>query len=142
MSATDRMRLHFYQQQQALAGVDPASYRGDDWYQLSASEEQVFGLTLQDMPGLAALWDCFELVLGLIEPGDGATGLTRDVILGVRQENEWLGGAANQTVPLVSSELFTQFASCFGVSNRLAHAFYYKYEFWQMRSGIISFGDE
>ncbi|WP_319529064.1 hypothetical protein [uncultured Cohaesibacter sp.] len=131
----------FHVKQQQLASVDLAGYRGDEWFQVTDAEEQVFGLGPDDMPAMAVLWDWFELMLGLVEPYEGC-GLTEDLIRDVRKELDWLEELLREPVPTVSSELFTKFASYFGVTNRKAHAFYCKYEFWQVRRGIISFSDE
>lgn len=111
---------------------------GADWFELSAAEAEVFGLSLDHMPSLIAVWTAFEAVTdmasGGFEPYDPA------LFAAVRAEHPWLEEARVKRTQ--EHTHFLRFAKLFGIPYRLAHAWYAKQDFWNARAGVTYYEDE
>jgi len=110
---------------------------GYDWFNLSEHEAIVFGLSLDDLPALVSVWMAFEAVMDIcdmFERPDAA------LLAAVRSELPWLRHSMESRS--LECHEFQKFAKLFGVSNRMAHAWFSKRDFWDVRCGIIRYGDE
>lgn len=110
---------------------------GYDWFNLSEHEAIVFGLGLDDLPALVSVWMAFEAVMDICDMFERADAALLDA---VRCELPWL----RQSIEARALECheFQKFAKLFGVSNRMAHAWFSKRDFWDLRCGIIHYADE
>jgi len=110
--------------------TDLAKYDGWQWYQLSAEEARIFDLKIEEMPKLSTV---FDLYFGAIRVG---SSLSEQRCASLRQELDWLKKCSP------SEGEWQRFAALFGVSNRQADAFYCKHNFWEVREGLVTYGDE
>ena len=110
------------------AALDPghplASYRGADWWQLYEFEEQVFGITLAEMPGLVEVWSMFEAIADVADNDFAGSALCL---------------AAQSALPFIrpghlDPEAWSRFARSMGIPARLAVAWYWKQHFWTERA--------
>lgn len=113
-----------------------AEEHGHDWFNLTPEEAAVFQLSLDELPSLVALWESYEAVCDICNPMD----IPEFILAGVRTENPWLH--ANEQLRLIGFEDFENFGKLFGFPFRSCHAWYFKYEFWQIRAGIVTYKDE
>ena len=106
---------------------------GHDWFQLSLEEASVFPIQIQDVPRLVAVFDAYEAVVDITSNDIHAD---HELCEAVRAELPWL------TTKQTDIGEFQNFAALFGIFYRLAHAFFTKIEFWQIRQGIACYKDE
>lgn len=113
----------FIQQTQADWANDPdnPTYRGSDWWQLSEEEEQVFSLSLDDMPELVGTWGAYQLVL---------ENWHEEPFITARSELPWLAKCED------NQHDWQRFATLFSVPEKNAAAFYWKDHFWTERSPL------
>lgn len=140
--ATDRLRAWI---EERCSAADLDAYRGHDWMQLTAAEDEVFDLALAVMPAVSMVSSEWEALIGRAH---GALWPEMpSAAAAIRAEHPFIevirGKHAADT--LTASELvegFQKFAALFGVSYRAAHAFHYKRLFWDIRRNLIQFRDE
>jgi hypothetical protein len=113
--------------------LDPARYRGGDWYHLTDEEEFVFDIDRDRFPRMVTTWSCYE-AFKLI--ADHETW-SEDLITEARaQHPEWCE-------PGISTGEFQAFAKEFaGLTFRESDAFYSKNKYWCVRVGIMQFSDD
>lgn len=112
-----------------------ANYEGRDWYQITPEEQQVFGLSLKAMPWVVTAYRFYEEILGLTD-----TGLLPPEIMAVIRKD--LAERIGMEPEVISLGEFQKFARLLGISNRTAHVWYIKHEFWCVRRGITQYQDE
>ena len=105
-------------------------YCGYNWYQVSEEESEVFGLCPADMPKLAAVHELYfcAVEVAFVQP--------EAEVRSIRAELPWLSSV------VVDKGEWLQFAALFGISNRQAYAFFCKYEYWEVREGLVAYQDE
>ena len=130
-SAITRLK-EYVENDTVFLDTDYDRYRGGDWHRLSQSEEDVFELTLEQMPILVAVYNAYE----------GVVSICYNDIYGEKQLCTAVREELELTEGLSSLNEFQKFAKLFDVPYRLAHAFYYKHDFWLARCGILRFSDE
>lgn len=106
------------------------TYSGEDWYQLSHAEEEVFQLKLEDMPRLVAVHELYYDAVRI------TSQIPEERVDAIREELPWLSDC------VVCEGEWQRFAALFGISSRQAGAFCEKYHFWDVRQGHIIFRDE
>lgn len=112
-----RLKDHF---DQALTKpVDLDDYVGDEWWQLSAAQAEVFGLELDDVPPLVSAWVLYESVANIAAHDFSASPLCVEVRAalayieqGVIDLGHWL-----------------RFAALLGIRDKKAFAWFYKAAF-------------
>lgn len=111
-----------------------ANYAGTDWYQITPEEQKVFGIALASMPRVVTAYRFYEEILDLTD-----RGLLPPAIMAVVRKD--LAERIGIEPGIISPTEFQKFAKLFGISNRAAHAWYVKHEFWCVRRGIQSYDD-
>lgn len=124
--ATERKQLKEYLESSFL--ID--KYKGNEWFQLTEAEREVFGLEYEDMRELAAVHTLYFCMIGI------STEIEQTRIDNLKKELPWL------TEMTTDPKEWRGFASVFGVSHRKAEAFFYKYEFWENRNVGVIYEDE
>lgn len=109
---------------------DITKYEGLDWWQLSDEEANIFQLSLRDMPALTAVHQLYYDAI------DRTTSIDRSRVESLQGELPWL------RMTTVDLEEWLRFAKLFGISNRSANAFYSKYQYWEVRQGLVYYRDE
>lgn len=110
---------------------------GYDWFELSEDEARVFDLSLDDLPALVSVWMAFEAVMDICDMFERAD---QALLEEVRGELSWL--RLSIEAHALECHVFQRFAKLFGISHRLAHAWFAKRHFYDIRSGIAIYGDE
>lgn len=114
---------------------DPGEFEGDDWFQLSAAEEEVFGIERQRFPRMLVAWQFYQALLGVVAAADHE--LDERVVEAERKN--WPDLVEGE----LSNEQFQRVAAkVAGLSNREAYAMYMKTYFWDIRAGNVPFADE
>lgn len=121
--------------QEEAAGPCPAGYDGEDWFQLSQHEEEVFGIDADRVPVMVAAWEAYEALIGRTsgtrwdmkhQPALDMVKAERPDILTGDDEHAW-----------------SEFAAAYGgLTNREAWQWYAKHEAWLQRAGILIFKDD
>ena len=109
---------------------------GYEWYNLSEAEAEVFQLSLDDLPSLAALWAAYCELLDISYMLD----IPDDIVTAFIAEHPWI--AEERATRAASLESFQRFAKLFGMPLRQSFKWWAKYDFWQLRIGVIHFSDE
>lgn len=115
--------------------ADPDHYRGEDWWQLSEAEQDVFDLQPAQWPRLILTFYCFQAFTGEASTAEFDDGL---VAAAREQFPQWYeeGEDADRR------RHFLAFAAEFGgVANRDAFATLRKQEAWDLHSGVLTFSD-
>jgi hypothetical protein len=108
-------------------------YHGADWWHLSEEEEHVFGIVRDRWPRLMTVWMAYEVVIGLADYGE--FNFTDKEVA----DGRWRCGLSCGH----SLKEFGTFGKEYGgLSYREAKAVYEKMQFWNIRNGITSYGDE
>ncbi len=117
----------------AKEAARPGALDGDDWWQLSEAEEEVFAIDRDRFSRLVMTHHCYEAFKHLSDSPEWDEALIEQA----RQDHsEWCG-------PTLSQEEFAGFAAVFdGLTGREAHATYTKQEFWTVRLGVMVYADE
>lgn len=110
------------------------NYKGTDWFQITPEEQKVFGIALAGMPGVVTAYRFYEEILDLTD-----TGLLPPAIMAAIRKD--LAERIGMEPGIISPTEFQRFAKLLGISNRTAHAWYVKHEFWCVRSGITQYLD-
>lgn len=112
--------------------LDPAQFRGGDWYHLTDEEEFVFDIDRDRFPCMVTVWACYDAFKVAHDPT-----WDEDLISSAREQYpQWYE-------PGYSIGEFSAFAKEFaGLTFREATAIYAKIEFWNIRVGITQFRDE
>ena len=140
--ALERLKIWF-SKEVATKPRDSTAWRGGDWMQLSEAEEEVFGLTLDDMAEASTAYMAWESILGLTEFGlDKDSGL-QDALC---DTYPFLAEARRSvdTVPLDHSDMrasWREFAALLGIGTRVSTAFFAKMRLWEVRKGILVYED-
>lgn len=109
-------------------------YKGRDWFQLTDEEQAVFAIDRARFPRMIAVWECYENFKGIVSPQLFDRALTEQAR---QQHPEWC-----QVPPDVSANEFAAFAKEYGgLTFREAYAFFAKHEFWEVRKGVMVYGD-
>lgn len=108
------------------------TYEGSDWYQITPEEQKVFGIALASMPGVVTAYRFYEEILDLTD-----TGLLPPAIMAIIRKD--LAERIGMEPGMLSQTEFQKFAKLLGISNRTAHAWYAKHEFWCVRRGIVQY---
>lgn len=124
--ATEKARIEY----EITEPYDLNRYRGWDWWQLSDEEAEVFHLALEDMPALVEVHQLYYDVI------DITSTIEEERAESLRAELPWL------TKDSVVLGDWLRFAKLFDISNRSASAFWSKYEYWEVRQGLVRFTDE
>lgn len=113
--------------------LDPATYRGFDWYHLTDNEESVFDIERGRFPRMVTTWSCYEAFKRIADDGTWS----EDLITEARALHpEWCEAG-------ISTAEFQAFAKEFaGLTFREAKAIYAKIDFWNIRAGITHFRDD
>jgi hypothetical protein len=116
-----------------LANERPAQFfSGHDWFHLTPEEELVFAIDRTRFPRMIRAWSAYEIFTGLLEDGGFNEETKRE-----RQRHPDIVRKG------VCPEGFQLFAKEYAeLTFREANATYFKYEFWQVRNGIIRYTDE
>ena len=124
--ATERKCLKEYLETPFL--ID--KYKGNEWFQLTEAEREVFSLEYEDMRELEAVYTLYFCIIGI------SIEIEQARIDSLKKELPWLFDITG------CPDEWRDFASVFGVSNRKADAFFYKYEFWENRNIGVIYDDE
>jgi hypothetical protein len=109
------------------AAEDSERYHGGNWWQLSDAEESVFGIDRGRYPRMMTVWSCYEAFKNIAYSLSWEDGLIEQAC---RQHPDWC-------VAGISESEFSAFADAFGgLTQREAHAFYAKHDFWCVRAGV------
>lgn len=119
------------------ANKKPSDFKGSDWWQFSESELDVFRIKLKRIPHVLALHVAYEDILGICHAFNGMTDELRE---GFLRDHDWLKQSGE--LPKVSLSDFQKFGKLFGYSYRETHAWYAKFDAWNIRAGVTRFGDE
>lgn len=110
---------------------------GGEWWALSEAEAEVFGLSLDVVPSLLAIWCAFEASIDICYPW------TEDhsaLFAEVRQALPWIGEKA--ALHQLDADDFVRFARLVDMPTRYAEAWFYKRHFQDARSGILQYKDD
>lgn len=135
--ALARLRAHI--EAEVADGLNKLdSYSGSEWCAIAPVEQEVFGIALHDMPRLVATYWAWEIACGsvsgdLADDPDFADALWAE--LKVVRTGRTLARVAWAHSDFLDA--WAEFANLFGVPYRLAHAFFWKNYFLQVRQGII-----
>ena len=110
-------------------------YEGTDWYQVTPEEQQVFGIALACMPDVVTAYRFYEEILDLPD-----TGLLPPAMMTLIRKD--LADRIGMEPDIISQTEFQHFAKLLGISNRTAHAWYAKHEFWCVRRGIAHYPED
>ncbi len=110
----------------------PEHYEGSDWWQVNEDEQGVFNLEPDTMIKIVPVYLAFEAIAGIGQNEFFELPLCEEA----RKELPWI------TQDTIIEEEFTRFASMFDISKRIAHAFFWKHSFWEIRQGHWTFEDE
>lgn len=110
-------------------------YEGSDWFQITREEQKVFDIALASMPGVVTAYRFYEEILDLTD-----TGLLPPTVMAVIRK--YLADRIGMVPEVLSQTEFQKFAKLLGVSNRTAHAWYAKHEFWCVRRGITHYPED
>lgn len=138
-TATEKLHELIQRDIEKLRHSNIVSDYGNSWDQLSEHEADVFGLSLDIMPDLIALYGAYEAVLGICVMYDYSPEAER-IFEGVRHENAFLRRAAKEGAQSCCG--FQQFGKLFGYPHRLTYAAYFKRELYDYRLGLFAFDDE
>lgn len=111
------------------------NYEGSDWYQITPEELKVFGLSMRSMPWVVTAHRYYEEILDLTD----TDLLPPEVMAVIRQD---LAERIGMEAGVLDQVEFQKFAKLFGISNRTAHAWFVRHEFWCVRRGITQYQDE
>ena len=116
----------------------PRHYRGGDWYQLTDEEEAVFAIDRARFPRMITVWECYQAFKRIVNDA----GFDSALIEQARQQHpEWCDPGLPR--PDVSANEFVNFAKAYdALTVREAYAIYAKYEFWEVRHGVVHYRDE
>jgi hypothetical protein len=106
--------------------------RGHNWCDVSIAEQEVFGLSPETVARAVTVFDAYLAIADIALNELHKTPLCK----AAREAYPWI--EQGRTDP----RTFSRFAKLFGVSNRQADAFFSKHDFWQIRQGLVTFGDE
>lgn len=105
-------------------------YRGSDWWQVTESESEIFGLLPAAMPRLSGVYMLYCCAIEIVFE------ISDERVRKIREELPWLSSG------ITNESEWMRFAELFGVSNREAHAYFCKYSFWEDRAGLATYPDE
>jgi hypothetical protein len=129
-TAVEELKRRFTDELAAIRSLH--DYAGDDWWQLSAAEAEVFGLELDDMPALVSAWAMYEAVADIAYPEFPGAALCQRL----RAELPFIQ-------PRVSDlRAWEKFAALLGIRGAKAYAWFFKYDFGQENTWIISRPDD
>jgi hypothetical protein len=128
----EQLRILIDQEARRLEAQGPDHLKGDDWFQVSAAEQAVFGLDPETMAQVVVAFDAYLAIADIALNAFHDTALCQDA----RKAFPWIVKGQSD------AEAFRRFAGLVGVSNRQAEAFYWKHAFWEVREGLVSFWDE
>ena len=110
--------------------LDIGRYQGYEWWQLSDQEANIFQIPLADMPALVEVHQLYYDAINI------TATISSDRAEELRQELFWL---TKDTVDLGE---WLRFAKLFDIQFRSANAFHSKYEYWEIRQGLVHYADE
>ena len=107
-------------------------FGGQDWFHLTPEEQLVFDIDPARFPRMITAWSRYEIFMGLLEDGGFSEETKRE-----RQRHPEI---VRKGVCVGGFQLFAkEYAD---LTFREADAMYCKYEFWQVRNGVIVYRDE
>ena len=109
---------------------------GYDWFNLSEAEAEVFDLSLDDLPSLVAVWIAYDELIDACH----MMNIPEDIVTAFLVEHPWM--AEERATRAGSLQSFQRFAKLFGIPLRQSFKWWAKYDFWQLRIGVIHFSDE
>ena len=126
----DRLREWIDRKAQQLEAGGVEHLKGDNWFQASPAEQEVFQLDPLNMARVIAVFDAYLEIADIAVKGSHGIPFCEEV----RKAFPWIeqGRTAEDT--------FRRLAGLFGVSNRQASAFYWKHAFWEDRQGLVTYG--
>jgi len=127
------MTLHEEIENSVKSWETTLNYRkqGHDWYHLTAAEQEVFDNLRARWPRMLAAWQVYEDLIDLVDEGHFNEALI------VEERKNWPKLRPQVTDVRIFMDIAT--ARC-GLTEKEAHAIFYKMEFWQVRNGLM-FGD-
>ena len=134
MTLKEHIEARVLAMEKAMA-TDPGSFEGHDWFQLSAAEEEVFGIDRQRFPRMLVAWQLYQALTGIVAAEDHE--LDENLMEAARKSRPDLedGELSNEQFQKVAADLVS-------LSSREAYAMYMKTYFWDIRAGIVTFGDQ
>lgn len=130
MAAIDELKAHFAADLAAIHSLK--SYEGDDWWQLTPAEAEVFGLELADMPALVSAWAMYEAIADIAYPEFPGAELCQ------RARVE-LGYIEPRNSDCAAWETF---AASLGIRHGKAFAWFFKHHFGMENTWVIERPDD
>lgn len=127
----DTIKKQMFQDTEELKVLGEDHFCGCDWFQLTKEEMFVFNLKTRDMPLLVTIFALY------MDAKNIAHGDYHDTEIARFLQNTLDYLPDNKTS---SYKEFIKFAEIFGVEERKAYAYFYKYDFWEERN-IVGSGD-
>jgi hypothetical protein len=106
--------------------VERGDYTGDDWYRLTAAEGQVFGIDRGRWPRMVTAWELYEDLIDIVDPPHF------DARLIEAERRKWQKLRLGVTDVRVFMDIAVAAAR---LTEKEAHAMFYKVEFWNVRRG-------
>lgn len=132
MTALDDLRAAFTRDLNKSGPVE--SYRGNDWWQLSEAEEEVFGIELEDVPALASAWSIYEGIADIAHNEFHDTDLSRTV----QAAYPWIVAPLWVDQRVNELETWQRFARMLGIPSRRGFQWYFKRHFDDEHVNIYS----
>jgi hypothetical protein len=101
---------------------------GRDWYQLTPAEQEVFDIQRERWPRMLAAWELYEDLIDIVDEGHFSEALI------VAERKNWPKLRLQVTDVRVFMDIAV--ARC-SLTEKEAHAMFYKMEFWQVRNGLM-----
>jgi hypothetical protein len=101
---------------------------GTDWFHLSEPEEKVYGIDRARWPRMLAAWECYEALIDIVEPSHYDEAMIR------AERKNWPKLRTGETDVRVFMDFSVAKA---GLTEKEAHAIFYKIEFWKVRAGLM-----
>jgi hypothetical protein len=113
--------------------LDRRSQEGDDWYQLTQAEEEVFDIESWRWARMLTAWEFYEDLIDIADPPHF------DEVLVKAERKNW----PKLRLRVTEEGVFADFAVAkAGLTRKEAHAIFHKVEFWQVRSGLMFTGEQ
>lgn len=112
--------------------VDLETYSGNEWWQISPAQAEVFGLDLEDVPPLVEAWQLYEAIADVLYNDFHASALCAE---------------AREALPFIERlacdpTQWQRFAALLGIRGEKAFAWFYKFHFGQEGTWVIRRDDD
>lgn len=130
MSAIVKLKDHF---DKALSKpIELEAYVGNDWWQISAAEAEVFRLELEDVPPLVEAWQLYEAIADILYSDFHGSSLCAES----RAELPFIERLVCDPMQ------WQRFAGLLGIRGEKAFAWFYKVHFGQEGTWVIVRDDD